>query len=371
MFSWIEQIMSLLRKLIKGSYTFSTTENSKAITLPIVVKKSQSMVTLKIKNLSDETTSTVNASNYHFVAELSSDGATLTISRVRHTDQSLTVNYQIFWFKNATVTHGNTVLDSTDKEIILSSYTANKTFSIVTMKGDRVWTANDASYLCILHRVYNNGSNNVLNLKGRLSAGTMTAYYQIVECPDLTVDRYDVTITSQSTYDYTLSTSVTTNKTMCMLSNYYTSIMGLSKLRSGRLYNTNTFRFYSFTSVSSTHNLYIIYTNKWSIERGYETYSTQNTTVTLATAIYTSKLFLNLTHQNLCWLTVNDTNVNYGDMGVTGVLEIASYVNSIELQRGIAYISTVVYWEAIAFSTLRSLRRTHLRGIERGKARGM
>jgi hypothetical protein len=363
--------MSILRKLIKGSYTFGTTEDSKAITLPITVTKSKTMVTLKIKNLSDDTTSTVNASNYHFVAELSTDGATLTISRERHTNQSLVVNYQVFWFKNATVTHGSTVLDSTDKEVILASYTAGKTFSVNTIKGDRTWAANDASYLCVLHRVRNNGSNNVLNLKGRLSAGTMTAYYQIIECPDLTVDRYDVTITSASTYDYTLSTSVTMNKTMCMLSNYYTSIMGLSKLRSGRLYDTNTFRFYAFASVSSTHNLYIIYTNKWDIERGYDTYSTQNTTVTLTTAIYTSKLFLSLIHQNLCWLTVNDSNVNYGDMGVVGVLEIENYVDSIELQRGIAYISTVVYWEAIAFSTLRSLRRAHTRGIERGKVRGM
>jgi hypothetical protein len=363
--------MGLLRKLIKGVTSMTSTQDTKDIILPSIVNKNKTMVTLKISNPNGENTTTVNASNYMIVGEINTAGDTLTISRARHTDQAMNINYQIWYFKNATVTHGSTVIDNVNKEVILSSYTANKTFSVFTMKGNRAWDANNAAFLCILHRAYNNGSNNVLNLKGNLSAGTMTAYYQIVECQDFTVDRYYVSLTSSSSYDLTLSPSVTMSKTMCMLSNYYASSIGLSKLKCGRLYDASTFRFYSFAAVTSDHNLYIIKCTRMTIERGYELFSTATTNVDLSVNYNYNRLFINNIGQNMCWICVNDTNVNHGDFGVRIMFyDSPPAINDFDIERGFSYVSSAAFWEAGDFFTMKDNRRI-TKGCARGKVRGM
>jgi hypothetical protein len=107
------------------------------------------------------------------------------------------------------------------------------------------------------------------------------------------------------------------------------------------------------------------------IERGYELFSTATTNVALSVNYNYNRLFVNNIGQNMCWICVNDTNVNHGDFGVRIMFyDSPPVINDFDIERGFSYVSSAAYWEAGDFFTMKDNRRI-TKGCARGKVRGM
>ena len=371
----------MIKRIQRGTFTFSATLDSTSISLSYPVTKNKSFVRIKCTNLSGQGSSSIYAGDYLVAPELTNitggKASDLTLRRWYLTPGGIQmrVDWEIYECEGAeTVEHGATSLTSTDQEISLSDFDEGHTFSLGYIRSTySSWSGRLESQV-VLHRAYNNGSSDVLQVKGYLTANT-TFYWQSIIFPTIDVQREYVTIPNTSTdHDHTIGSSVDLDHTFLLSSFYHDDDFETHQpdnFKGSRMLSTTQIRYFSWDAYEAIACSYVIESEAFKVQRGINIWSTQTDDVLLGTEVYDYGVMVNLPHQNNHWCLADTTVGNFGDFGVVVYainLDSEGYTDDYRMYRGLSGDDVLTYYEIVDLTMLVTRKRhtSYARGYYRG-----
>ena len=345
-------------RIQKGLHTIPALSDLETINLPHAVTKNLSYVTIKVANLSGQSSSLANAGDYLVAPELTADGTQLLLRRWWLTGggMQMNVSWKVFEMDGADgeqVEHGVTALVNFNQDILITNFSEGHTFSIAYIHSRYMGWSGRLESQAILHRAYNNGLNDVLNIESYLNANT-DVYWQIVKLPNATIQREYVTIPNAATdHDHNLGAAVVEARTMLLSSFYHSDGAKTHQprhLKGSRLLSANQIRYFSWDTYAAKACSYVVEFDDFTVQRGINFWNTQNDTITTGNEVYEPWSFENFPLQYDTWSQLNLLSCGYGDLGVRSTainMDAADMTDDFRFDRGVGGNTVMTYWEVV------------------------
>lgn len=356
----------MFNSIQSGLQLVPATTDTLDITIPTPVTENKSFVKIEVANLSGESSQGTLAGDYLFAPEL------ITVVGGKYTELRLRrwyltsggiqmyVKWTIFELINGSVEQGVTTMTSADLEVSVSNFVDGKTFSLAYLWADYNSWVGEFSSQIIKHKVYNNGSSDVIQLEGLNASSAVKVYWQSIYIPDATVNTYDFSVSSVQTFDKVI-TEVDPDKCILIGSiKQSSSPHDAWDLKGWRLLNSTEIRTYSQAAFDAEFVIYTIEHPAFNVkDRGFTSWSSQNVSFTLANPTNKDRSFVMLGGQNQHWGLVDFAAEWFGDIGHRSTLQtlVGDNYTQLRYDRGSTSGTDVITYFEVVELTLGNLGR--------------
>lgn len=357
------------------------TSDTVIIDLDSPVEVDKSYVILEVANLSGGSSAGTVAGDYLFYPQLShiTDGkyTKLTVGRYYLTPGGIQMNikYTVYELASGSVENGVNSVTSTDMSITISNFSEGHSFSFAYLWADFVSWSGDLQSQIIESRVYNNGANDVIRLRGLNTSSVVDIYWQAITIPEATVNREVVSIPSSTNYDYTFGGTVDTDKLM-LFHSFYQSAGSLRQwhFKGGRMLSSTQIRYFSNVAATAEAVSYIVEHPSYFVkDRGTTLWSSQNVAFTLSSSVNQYSGVSHGTLQNNHWSLCDSEPEYSGDFCTRFSFQNLVGDNYTQLRHDRGSVSgtpVVTYWEVLEIALSISEQRRVTKGVGRGVVLG-
>lgn len=342
-----------------GIATIPDTTNDLYVSLNFNVAENKSFVMIEVTNEDGESSYITKAGDYLIAPELTTVvSGQYTQLRLRRyyltlSGISMKVKWTVIELLEGSVETGVTTMSSIVMEPIISNYVNGKTFSLAyPYSSDFLWTLEGWNDQVIAHKVYNNGTNDVVRLEMLSGSYIDSVYWQTIYIPAATVQLEEFSCGSVQTLDHTNSEAVNMDNTIVIGSHLQNITHNSNQIKGYYLFSSTQIRTYSWAAAEADFYIYVISHPAINVKhRGSILWGVvAGGSFALSQSVDQYKSFSLLNHQSQHWGLMSSDNYYFGAIGVRSEL-ITLYegeYTQMQLNRGSTHGSDMrTYQEAI------------------------